>query len=387
MKMSLVAAAIAVSILLSACASNAEIAESECDSYRGLIVVVGVHANEPAPDLPPGLTCGLKATIAQGYQVGIIANDGAPRVILPPRSFVGDAKNDATRKNDLIAAYNLVVTQIQGASAESAGSDLFDAIMLANDLAVTAQPAIQSIVIIDSGLPDCGPVDMTQPGATLVEPSQLVDHLQQTGELKVDDFSGRHIEFWSLAYTAEPQKTLAGAQNSAVTALWLAIVEAGGGIATAIPYPRSGAPADTALETGIVEVITPRQPDLASGVTVSFDGLSALAFPTGSANLIDPDSAAITLEPLVAWLDQDPTRSLIITGRTDSENPDGNSTLSANRATTVRDVMLELGADGSRLHIVGAGYTASPPDRLPDGSLDPYAAALNRVTEISLVGQ
>lgn len=387
-KIILCAAALLLPFLLIGCSAQADAGAGECEGYDdGLVIVVGVHANQPAPNVPATLACSIEKTIAGGGSIGVIASDGEPTVLVPAQAFEVDGNNPATTRNNTIAAINLVIGSIQQAKPRVAGSNLYAALTLAADLARTATPVISTVVVIDAGLPDRGAVDLTVDGGTLVSSEQLVEHLTTAGALRDDTFAGLRFDFWGLGYTSRPQEPLANSQTNNITRLWPALVVAGGGTSTAVPLPREGDPVDTTLETGVVEVIEPPVLDVASGTVLTFDSTSALAFASGASELLDSSAATTALAPVVTWLTEEAGRTATITGRTDSDQPELNGPLSLARATTVADLLVSLGVSRDALSIVGAAYTASPPDRLVDGSLDPYAAALNRVTEIALAGR
>ncbi len=380
-----VLAIIAMFLLLAGCASAPGDTASDCVTYDGVVLVVGVHANQPAPNVPADLACALRNTIAEGGTIGIVANDGEPSVLLSATSFDVTGNNDATTRNNITKAFNRVISTIQEAKPQKAGSDLFAALVLAADLAHTASPAIGKVISIDAGLPDRGEVNLTVPGGTLVAADQLAGYLTSVGALKDDTFANLDVEFWSLARVSEPQRPLAQAQVNNIAELWPALALAGGAkAATSVPMPREGDGVDTALETGLVEVIEPPEPVASS--TMTFDDTSALGFASGDSTLLDRSAARAALVPVAEWLMAVPGRSAVITGRTDSDHPENNESLSTARGWTVAQLLGELGVKQEILTVVGAAYTAQPPDRLADGTLDPYAAALNRVTEIELVG-
>lgn len=386
-KIILCTVALLLPFLLIGCSGQADAGTSECEGYDGLVIVVGVHANQPAPNVPATLACSIEKTIATGGPVGVIASDGEPTVLVPAQVFPVDGNNPATTRNNTVGAVNLVIGSIQQAKPRVAGSNLYAALTLAADLAHTATPGISTVMVIDSGLPDRGAVDLTVDGGTLVSSEQLIQHLRAAGALRDDTFAGLHFDFWGLGYTSRPQEPLANSQTNNITGLWPALVVAGGGTSTAVPLPRGGDPVDTTLETGVVEVIEPPVLEVASGTVLTFDSTSALGFASGDSELLDRSGATTALAPVVQWLTEKDGRSATITGRTDSDQPEINGPLSLARASTVADLLVALGVSRDSLSVVGAAYTASPPDRLADGTLDPYAAALNRVTEIALAGR
>ena len=79
-----------------------------------------------------------------------------------------------------------------------------------------------------------------------------------------------------------------------------------------------------------------------------------LRFPSGSATL--PDDALPVLDEVAAVLKQRPQLSATIQGHTDSSgNAELNQRLSAQRASAVRDALVERGVDGARMTTEGVG--------------------------------
>ena len=355
-----------------------------CEPLPGLVLVVGVHQNQPAPDITPDISCRLQETIKAGRPVGVVAVDGAPWPLVPTQVFDVSGNNPAVIEGKVVAAYNLIVGSIQSATPRTNGSDLVAGLNLAADAAETATPEIEALIVIDSAVPDLGAGAMTEPGMTLASPDEFADHLQATGAFNAATFEGRTVEFWSVGSTAAPQDKFSQAEKDNISLMWVIAVERAGGAATAVPYPRDGEGPATEFTTTPIAVHVDGPMDPAVGAAYSFDGASALAFASNEPVLLDEPAARATLAPMAEWLAADTTRHATITGRTSSSNPAINAELSAERAAVVGALLVELGAGGQQLTLIGAGYTAAPPDRDAAGALIIGAAALNRVTEITL---
>jgi outer membrane protein OmpA-like peptidoglycan-associated protein len=106
-----------------------------------------------------------------------------------------------------------------------------------------------------------------------------------------------------------------------------------------------------------------------------------ILYNTNSADL--REESYIILESFSAYLKENPKINVEIQGHTDNVgNPRDNEVLSANRAQTVKRVIEEFGADGSR--ITARGYGASRPvadNRTEEGR------AKNRRTEFQILGE
>lgn len=347
----------------------------------GLVLVVGTHQNVQAPGVPEALGCALKATIAARQPVVVVGVDGTPEVLLSTSFPVSDANPDATA-DDITAAVNTVVATVADAAADADGSDLLAGISMGADQARAAGAPNAHLAVIDSGLPDTGSLDMTAPGMLAADPAQVADFLQAQGALP--DLGGFSIELVGFGYSTTPQAPLPQAAQSTTIGIWTTLAERAGAASVAItPVVRTGEGPDTPHTTRTAPIPEPPRPPI-NGETAVYDDTSALGFLPDSTTLRDPAAAAQALTDLAAWLAADPTRTAHIEGTTASAGtPDGRTHLSAARAETIRTLLVHLGANPDRITTHGAGYTATPPDRAPDGTLNPAAATLNRTVHIT----
>ncbi|HEY4225967.1 MAG TPA: hypothetical protein VGM70_09150 [Pseudolysinimonas sp.] len=370
---------------LSACAtSTGTTASPACTPYaHGVVLVIGVHANEVAPDLTTGIVCRLTETIAAGMPVGAVAVDGAPRVLLAAETYPIAGDNAAARSNGIAHSVGSIVAAVQSAKPQHDGSDLLAGLILGARVAASGPAPITDMVVVDSGVTDTG-LDLTVPGGTLVEAGEITQHEFAVHALDPDQFRGMHVAFWGLAETRTPQGELSLRQRDAVSALWPGIVRAAKGSAESVTFARSGSGVHTSHTVATAEVIEPEPFQPQAGDTLSFDGSTDLAFVADQSRLVDEKAARVLLAPIAAWLAADPSRRADVIGRTSSADPRRNAALSAARAQVCVQILHDAGAGSAQVDAVGAGYTADPPDTLPDGSLDPTAAALNRVVEIRL---
>lgn len=369
---------------LSGCGSTASSLQPSCKPYAsGVVLVVGTHANEPAPDLTTKIVCRLTQTIAAGMPIGAVAVDGRPSVLLAAQRapIVGD--NAAARNNGIVRALASIVATVQGARPDDDGSDLLQGLILAAQVASSAETRIHDVVVVDSGVTDSG-LDLTVPGGTLVDPTEVAQHLLATHALDSDQFAHLTIEFDGLAETRAPQDDLSLRQKDAISALWPGIVRAAGGSASAVSFPRSGKAVSTGYTVRTAAVLVPDPFVPRAGEVLTFDGATDLAFVADQARFVDEDGARSLLTPIATWLAADRTRSADVIGRTSSADPTRNLALSTARAELCARLLIDAGAAPNQVHPVGAGYTADPPDTLPDGSRDPVASALNRVVQIGL---
>jgi len=381
LRIAAIAIVAAIAAALTGC-SAAPATTTACAPYaHGVVLVVGVHANEPAPDLTDSVLCRLDATVDAGGPVGAVAVDGSPRVLLPVQASPLSGDNPAAKQNSRNEIVGEILGAIQDAKPKANGSDLVAGLVTASDLARSTTPAIADIVVVDSGVTDTG-LDLTVPGATLMAPQDVSQYLLEQHELRADQFQDQRLEFWGLGSTSAPQRPLSLAQRDAITAMWLGAVQATGGTAIAKTLPRGGAGPATRHTVKKAPVVEPVTIDPHAGDDLRF-GDESIAFVADQAVVIDAAKAKSVLAPVAAWLAADRTRTAAVVGRTSSADPARNQQLSLDRANACIDLLVQLGAARDQLTAQGLGYTADPPDDGPQG-FDPAAAALNRVVEVRL---
>jgi outer membrane protein OmpA-like peptidoglycan-associated protein len=382
-------ALLAAALLLAGCgqadtpqaSSNAD--ATSCATPQGLVLVVGVHRNEPAPGVPVVLACPLGKAIGSRRPVAVVADDGNPFVTLSATVLPVSTANAAAWANDTRAEEDRVLAAVASAKARTPGADLLGALSVAADEARSAGIAHPTIAVIDSGLSDRGLINFTEPGMLGADPAQIARFVAAQGALP--DLRGASVDLIGLGYTTAPQPPLDAAQRVEVDRIWAAVASAAGASVEIVPFPRSGPGPRTALPTGIVEVpaVEAFQPE--AGQTTIFDDTSPLGFYFDSTQLRDPADAQAELRPMAAWLAAAPGRRATLVGTTDSiGSPAYNKALSLARANRIAQLLISLGAPPAAISTQGAGYTADPPDLTPTGSVDPAKAALNRAVRITL---
>lgn len=359
-------------------------AEASCDAAPGLVLTVAVHQNTPAPGVPAALACTLEATIAAGEPVVAIGVDGTPSTLLARTFEVTDANRDA-READIAGAAAHVVDTINKAAADSDGSDLLAAIALGADQARALNAGTAHIVVIDSGLPDRGALDMTRPGMLAADPTEVATFLQANHSLP--DLTGFTVELLGIGYVTAPQEPLTIATQQNTVNIWTTTLQTAGATVTITPLARTAPGPDTPHTTrtvGVPDDPTPPTTGPQPPTETVYDDTTALGFLPDSTQLRGHDAAVQALTPLAAWLTADPTRTAHIVGTTASAGTeDSRARLALGRAEAIKDLLLTLGAHPDQITTHGAGYTATPPDRTPSGDLDPANAALNRTVRIT----
>lgn len=351
---------------------------------QALVVVVGVHANAPAPALPAAAAPTLQAALAAGSPVSVIGLDGSPAVIPTGTASIPTSTCDAFNAA-LAGLTNAVISTITTATADSDGNDLYAALALAADTVHSTARKGGAVLVIDSGLAerDTSPVNFAQPGMTRTDPAQVAEFAATNQPL---DLSGLTVTFYGLGQTSPPQPALSPAEISTVTAIWTQIADRSGATHTeAVPSPRTGPAATTRHSTRV----TPTDagptftPPTASEPTETTFSNNDIHFDFDSAHIANAKAAAKALAPLARWLAEDPAHRVTLRGRTDSSGSNAyNKQLAGRRADSVKKLLLtiESGIRARQIDTVadGSAFAGAIPDTRPDGTLDPAAAAANR---------
>lgn len=352
---------------------------SAAGTTPALVLLVGVHANAPAADVPAMLACDIRDTLRAGSPVAVVGLDGDPAVEDTIR-FDSTAQNDAARSDDLTAAEKQVLSTVRGARASSDGSDLVAGMNVAADVAASLGSLDALIVVIDSGLPDRGALNMTTPGMLAARPAEVAGFLADQHALRKLD--GMRVDLVGIGYTSSPQEPLTPSMTDNLTAILRTSLDKAGATVRVRPAPRTGNAPDTTFTTTPAPL--PSTPTFTPASTTVYDDTTALGFLPDTTTLRDPPAASQAVASLAAWLTADPQRRATITGTCASDGtPAGRARLSRARADAIKALLTDLGVDPAQIATSGAGYIADPPDRRPDGTFDPAKAAKNRSVRIT----
>ena len=187
---------------------------------------------------------------------------------------------------------------------------------------------------------------------------------QKAGLLAANAVPKKKIENHIIAVKVPPDRVLAQAEVQRVTALLNQML----GIDITTTYAGS----KVIVEGKVHDVIRARQIlkafDQIPGVDSALVGVqlqeltiaSRIYFAPGAASL-NLQEAKSQLEDIKSFLEVDPTIMLRVVGHTDpSGSPEINQKLAMERASSVRQALMELGVAGDRLQV--AGYASPPVD-------------------------
>ncbi|MEV6417303.1 hypothetical protein [Kribbella sp. NPDC051718] len=362
---------------------------SPAKSPHTLVLVVGIHQNQPAPGVPDALECLLRGAVENGTRLAVVAVDGSPALMPMPSTFEISTANELRRKDDIKRALSTVVGSVRSARADSDGSDLFAGIKIAADFVRANGAADGQIVVIDSGLSDTGVIDMTRAGMLAIDPSELGDSI--AADLDGLHLKGVQVTLVGFGYTRPPQEPLPAGQSEAVSTLWTKLLTTAGATVVPLPAPRTGNPPSTSFTTRPVKVVKPTPPPPpppCARTTVVYDDASPVGFDPKSNDFRDRDAALEVLRGVAVWALGGPYRRVVVTGTTADVDTVAKRVLrSKGRAETVKKELVLLRVDPSMISTrgVGTNFPEYIDDRKPGGGLDPVLAVKNRTVRITLI--
>jgi outer membrane protein OmpA-like peptidoglycan-associated protein len=360
-----VVAAIALTSVTAGCGQAVDASAEGAFPGGALAIVVGAHANAPAPQLAGGASAAVDMAVAQGSYLSIVVADGLPYQPSEPALLSGGA---ADRQR--------VLDDVASAAPRSPESDLLGALQLAAG-SIAEQPGPHQIVVVDSGLSTSGPLEFTEPGMLDAEPQYVADRLGDLHQLP--DLHGTTVLFQGLGETAEPQAALDAAHRAHLTDIWTTLARKAGAVTVAVEGPPA-APAAPATQPALaaVSTVTPTPEMTCAGNRVTISG-GRLDFPRDSDVFVDLHAAVEALRPLAEQMTTGHLTAVVSGTSAAVGTPEGRDKLSENRAQAVANVLLGLGVVMTQLHVQGLGsdFPEYTPDHDDAGNLLPGAAALN----------
>lgn len=338
-----------------------------------LSLIIGAHANEPAPQLPQQILTLVNDAAVGQQPVSVYRLDGAPSLAYSQPFKPPSNNNPQIYNQDLRKYVSSVTSYVSGLTPKTAQSDPLTAL----STAARQTPAGGTVVMVDSGLPTIGPLSYQNSNMFGADPDEVAGFLQTSGLLP--QLTGESVVFAGLGQTLAPQPALPQNDQTQLAAMWQAIAVKGGAKCV---YSLTAALATQPLSATVpVAVVTPPAPISfpSCGTTVLGDA-GSVGFVVGTSTFRDPTAANATLQQLANdLLGHDQQVQLI--GSTSSEgDPQQNITLSLQRAEAVKSVLVGMGVDASRITAVGDG--SNGPNHIPDidsnGALIPAAAEQNR---------
>jgi outer membrane protein OmpA-like peptidoglycan-associated protein len=224
------------------------------------------------------------------------------------------------------------------------------------------------------------PLDFRVPGLLDADPDAVARALSDSGYLP--DLSGHTVVLAGIGYTATPQSSLDERRRANLVRIWEKIVTAGGATVETVTTPNTAdapknLPAVSPVDVPPTDVIR-----IACNTDSILSNDGAVGFQPDSTTFVDSARARQALAEFAAFLTRNgDARASLVGTIAHYGTDDGDSGLSRLRAERVREVLVDLGVDGSRITAHGAGWGPFPSK---DGPPSPADDQRNRRVVISI---
>lgn len=393
----LLAAALAAMTLLTGCTTSAS--PHSLDEEYHCAVCLGSHLNAPVVNLALVEDEIYRACITGG-SVSLIVVDGQPfpvHIDIPaPEPGLSEAKY-----KQIASQYTAqILDTASKLCAQTEEVDTIQAVQLASRAlqsadSETGKPLVRELIVIDSCLSTQGAISFVGSDIAKLDPAQITAQLRQMDA--IPDLEGLEVFVYSLGDVAGEQAPLGLQERKNLQAIWEAILTEGGAnvsmradLPLSIAYDESLLPSvsEVEVQTESVDLTEAEKAGLeleSEGQLVFGD--EVISFEPGSAVLKDPEEAAKQLAPTAEYLSGS-DEVVLICGTTACWGGESYClNLSKDRGNTIRDVLVDLGVDASRMEVVPLGYSYPPfytDDQNSDGTLNGKIAPENRKVHLVL---
>lgn len=220
------------------------------------------------------------------------------------------------------------------------------------------------------------------------DPQVIVEMLKEYEALP--DLNGITVYWIGMGQVAAPQEKLTPKQSKNLEGIWQAVVEASGGefiTNTFMTVSEEIGGTEALPEVSVVDVpadkpITFEQDALELQESNVFQepvmlGERQVEFVGDTATYLYPEMAIETIRPIAEYLMENESVTLLLVGATaGDETNDEILRLSQERADAVKDTLMELGIDSSRICTMGMG--SDDPWHIHNAGYDGEAASSNR---------
>lgn len=385
----IIAAICSMTLMVSGCSSINTYFNKEMPEPVNVALVIGNHSNAPAPDLRLAEKYIKEAIKTYGF-VTVIGVDGKPfqqgyGEILPPQKKLSDSKRKELEEKQM----ENILAMAETVKAKTPEVDTLGAIELGARALRARDNGQSKMIIFQSGISTTGLLDYTQTLLEALDPEEIVASLEE--ELALPDLHEIQITWIGLGDTEEPQKPLSSKNRVNLKCVWEKILtEAGADIIFSEEIPDANDPRRNLPEVSTVEVLEPGSIIQENGYdpdqTLVFDS-ETLNFKPGSPELLrSRERAEEILAPIGEYLASNPEEKILLCGTTASAGTQEELVvLSNSRCSTVKKLLLNLGASEDQIKTIGLGFKNHPfyiKDTNPDGSLNEEQARKNRAVII-----
>ena len=317
-----------------------------------------------------------------GY-VSVVVVDGKPELVAADSYDIDDQYKKASKnilKTDARAKATTLINYMEDQIANDAQVDYLEGLRMAvRSLSSLKGYNSKTIVVIGTGLSTQGTLNF-QNNLLSVEPEAVLDQLGEKDE--IPDFTGITVVWQQMGDVASPQQDLSQTQRKRLQEIWGGIVERGGGtfeyddimanpVNTQASYPTVDTvdlPAETPVDFDAAMFDTEDESPLEEPVMLTEEQVS---FVPDKSIYLDEEKAMETLQPIADFLAAHKQITVLLAGTTaGDQDSDYTMTLSQERADAVRNSLIQLGVEPSRIaavglgsnvpwHVYGAGYEGS----------------------------
>ena len=322
-------------------------------------------------------------TILEYGYISVVVVDGEPEMVAADSYDIDEQYKKASKeklKTDARAKATNLITYMESQVANDAQVDYLEGLRMAvRSLSSLEGYDSKTIVVIGTGLSTQGTLNF-QNNLLSVEPEAVLDQLEEKND--IPDFTGITVVWQQMGDVASPQADLSQTQRLRLQEIWSGIVERGGG--TFVPNYIMANSVDTEASYPEVDTV-----DLQAETPVDFDEAmfdtedenileepvmlteEQVSFVPDKSTYLNEEEAVATIQPIADYLIEHEQITVLLAGTTaGDEDSDYTMTLSQERADAVRDTLIQLGVDESRIvavglgssdpwHVYGAGYEGS----------------------------
>ena len=371
---------------LTGCGSNTH--KVEAAENTNALIVVGNHAGSLVPVYSTCESAVMGACKAEG-NIGVIIADGSPflasgEVIDIPKQQ--DNLSTSKIKSIYTSQTEQIMMLMKTTYAQTEEVDLLKALSLCSREAHSSgfSKGKTEIYVYDPGVSTLG-LNMTAMDLEYVSADSVVSCLEERN--MIPDLSGMGTIYWYGL--GDTDYEISNAQREGIKSIWTAIIEDGGAQVQFCTDPSTTKfDVDLPYVSELAVTIDPINPD--SGKPEKIEEIDEkviqfteeeIGFEPGKATFADSDKAKITLSTILDFLKEHDDISILVAGTTACWGDDKyQSSLSYDRAETIKQYFVSEGIDERRLTTIGLGSSSGfyKPDKKPDGSLDELVAARNR---------
>ena len=322
-------------------------------------------------------------TILEYGYISVVVVDGEPEMVVADSYDIDPQYKKASKeklKTDARAKATNLIAYMEDQVANDAQVDYLEGLRMAvRSLSSLDGYDSKTIVVIGTGLSTQGTINF-QNNLLSVEPEAVLDQLEEKDE--IPDFTGITVVWQQMGDVASPQQDLSQTQRKRLQEIWGGIVERGGGtfvyndimanpVDTEVSYPTVDTvelPVETPIRFEEEMFDTADESLLKKPVILTEEQVS---FVPDKATYLDEEEAVATIQPIADYLMEYDQITVLLAGTTaGDEDSDYTMTLSQERADAVRNTLIRLGVDESRIvsvglgssnpwHVYGAGYEGS----------------------------